>query len=182
MSPSCPVRVIGHRFPRAGATPAASSASWSMVDVAYELVRGIADGQRADAIAHGRQVIDFEHVDPYLLRAQPAGVLPARPLADRRRQPDLPQRPVLDRARLPGLALPVPQRVLLLRPQHVRRLDGHGAGRLHALPDRAAADVPRARLRRHDHRLLQRQPRLRPWRKSSSTPTRRCRACTAPSR
>jgi membrane-associated phospholipid phosphatase len=30
------------------------------VDVAYELVRGIADSQRADAIAHGSQVIDFE--------------------------------------------------------------------------------------------------------------------------
>jgi membrane-associated phospholipid phosphatase len=31
-----------------------------LVDVAYELVRGIADGQRAEAIAHGQQVIDFE--------------------------------------------------------------------------------------------------------------------------
>jgi membrane-associated phospholipid phosphatase len=30
------------------------------VDVAYELVRGIADSQRADAIGHGAQVIDFE--------------------------------------------------------------------------------------------------------------------------
>jgi membrane-associated phospholipid phosphatase len=31
-----------------------------MVDVAYELVRGIADGQRSVAIAHGQQVIDME--------------------------------------------------------------------------------------------------------------------------
>ncbi len=31
-----------------------------LVDVAYELVRGVADGQRAVAIAHGQQVIDFE--------------------------------------------------------------------------------------------------------------------------
>jgi membrane-associated phospholipid phosphatase len=30
------------------------------VDIAYELVRGIADSQRADAFAHGAQVIDFE--------------------------------------------------------------------------------------------------------------------------
>jgi membrane-associated phospholipid phosphatase len=30
------------------------------VDIAYELVRGIADSQRADAITHGQQVIDFE--------------------------------------------------------------------------------------------------------------------------
>jgi PAP2 superfamily len=31
-----------------------------LVDFAYELVRGVADGQRAVAIAHGQQVIDFE--------------------------------------------------------------------------------------------------------------------------
>ena len=30
------------------------------VDIAYELVRGIADSQRADAIVHGQQVIDLE--------------------------------------------------------------------------------------------------------------------------
>jgi membrane-associated phospholipid phosphatase len=30
------------------------------VDIAYELVRGIADSERANAIAHGTQVIDFE--------------------------------------------------------------------------------------------------------------------------
>jgi membrane-associated phospholipid phosphatase len=30
------------------------------VDLAYELVRGIADSQRSDAIAHGAQIIDFE--------------------------------------------------------------------------------------------------------------------------
>ena len=30
------------------------------VDIGYELVRGIADGQRSEAIAHGQQVIDLE--------------------------------------------------------------------------------------------------------------------------
>jgi membrane-associated phospholipid phosphatase len=30
------------------------------VDIAYELVRGIADSQRADAITHGSQIISFE--------------------------------------------------------------------------------------------------------------------------
>jgi membrane-associated phospholipid phosphatase len=30
------------------------------VDAGYELVRGIADGQRSEAIAHGQQVIEFE--------------------------------------------------------------------------------------------------------------------------
>ena len=32
----------------------------ALVDLAYELVRGIADGQRSVAIAHGQQVIQFE--------------------------------------------------------------------------------------------------------------------------
>ncbi len=32
----------------------------ALIDVAYEMVRGIADGQRSVAIAHGQQVIDFE--------------------------------------------------------------------------------------------------------------------------
>lgn len=31
-----------------------------LVDIAYELVRGLADGQRSVAFAHGREVIDFE--------------------------------------------------------------------------------------------------------------------------
>lgn len=30
------------------------------VDIAYETVRGVADGQRAVAFAHGRQIIDFQ--------------------------------------------------------------------------------------------------------------------------
>ena len=40
------------------------------VDIAYELVRGIADSQRADAIAHGQQVIDFEQSTAHPLRAR----------------------------------------------------------------------------------------------------------------
>ncbi len=32
----------------------------ALIDVAYEMVRGIADGQRSVAIAHGQQVIDVE--------------------------------------------------------------------------------------------------------------------------
>lgn len=54
-----------------------------MVDVAYELVRGIADGQRAEAIAHGRQVIDFERSTHSLFEASvQAFFLPARWLID----------------------------------------------------------------------------------------------------
>ena len=41
---------------------------------------------------------------------------------------------------------------------------------------------PELRLRRHDQRLLRASATTRRWRRSSSTPTRRCRACTAPSR
>lgn len=54
-----------------------------MVDVAYELVRGIADGQRAEAIAHGRQVIDFERSTHSLFEPSvQAFFLPARWLID----------------------------------------------------------------------------------------------------
>ena len=112
------------------------------VDVIYELGRGIADGSKPTAIRHGAQVISFERSTPLALRAGPAEVLPARPLDDRSRQLPLPERPVLDRHRLPRLALPLPQRVLLLRPQHVRGRDVPGADRLRRLPDRAAAPVP----------------------------------------
>ena len=48
-----------------------------VVDVAYELVRGIADGQRPTAIAHGQQVIDFERSTHTFFEPQPAGLLPA---------------------------------------------------------------------------------------------------------
>ena len=49
-----------HACPRVGATPGARSAILVGVDIIYELGRGIADSDRADAIAHGQQVIDFE--------------------------------------------------------------------------------------------------------------------------
>ena len=74
------------------------------------------------------------------------------------------------------------QRPLQLRPQHVPGRDGPGADRLRAVPDRAAADVPGRRLHRHDRRLHQHEPGLVVHRASWSTRTRRCRACTSPSR
>jgi membrane-associated phospholipid phosphatase len=51
---------IGRRLPQGWGDAGRQLGILVMVDVAYELVRGIADGQRADAIAHGRQVIDLE--------------------------------------------------------------------------------------------------------------------------
>lgn len=54
-----------------------------LVDVAYELVRGIADGQRAVAIAHGQQVIDFERSTHTLFEPSVQSLfLPARGLID----------------------------------------------------------------------------------------------------
>lgn len=54
-----------------------------LVDVAYELVRGIADGQRSEAIAHGQHVIEFERSAHTLFEPSlQAFFLPARWLID----------------------------------------------------------------------------------------------------
>jgi membrane-associated phospholipid phosphatase len=54
-----------------------------LVDVAYETVRGIADGQKAVAIAHGQQVIDFEQSTHTLFEPSfQAFFLPAHWLVD----------------------------------------------------------------------------------------------------
>jgi membrane-associated phospholipid phosphatase len=53
------------------------------LDIGYELVRGIADGQRAEAITHGQQVIDFERTTHTLFEPSvQAFFLPARWLID----------------------------------------------------------------------------------------------------
>jgi membrane-associated phospholipid phosphatase len=54
------LRAVGSRLPQGWGDAGRQLGILVLVDVAYELVRGIADGQRATAIAHGRQVIDFE--------------------------------------------------------------------------------------------------------------------------
>jgi membrane-associated phospholipid phosphatase len=51
---------IGSRLPQGWGDAGRQLGILVMVDVAYELVRGIADGQRSIAIAHGQQVIDLE--------------------------------------------------------------------------------------------------------------------------
>jgi membrane-associated phospholipid phosphatase len=51
---------IGNKLPQGWGDAGRQLGILVLVDVAYELVRGIADGQRSEAIAHGQQVIDFE--------------------------------------------------------------------------------------------------------------------------
>jgi hypothetical protein len=51
---------IGAKLPQGWGDAGRQIGILVLVDVAYEMVRGIADGQRADAIAHGQQVIEFE--------------------------------------------------------------------------------------------------------------------------
>jgi membrane-associated phospholipid phosphatase len=51
---------IGRRLPQGWSDAGRQLGILVMVDVAYELVRGIADGQRSEAIAHGREVIAME--------------------------------------------------------------------------------------------------------------------------
>jgi membrane-associated phospholipid phosphatase len=51
---------IGAKLPQGWGDAGRQLAILVLVDIAYELVRGIADGQRAEAIAHGQRVIDLE--------------------------------------------------------------------------------------------------------------------------
>ena len=51
---------IGSKLPQGWGDAGRQLGILVLVDLAYELVRGIADGQRSEAIAHGQQVIDFE--------------------------------------------------------------------------------------------------------------------------
>jgi membrane-associated phospholipid phosphatase len=51
---------LGERLPQGWGDAGRQLGILVLVDVAYELVRGIADGQKSQAIAHGEQVISFE--------------------------------------------------------------------------------------------------------------------------
>ena len=54
------LKAVGDRLPQGWGDAGRQIGILVLVDLAYELVRGIADSQRSDAIAHGQQVIDFE--------------------------------------------------------------------------------------------------------------------------
>jgi membrane-associated phospholipid phosphatase len=77
------IQAIGSRLPQGWGDAGRQLGILVMVDVAYELVRGIADGQRSEAIAHGQQVIDMERSTHTLFEpALQAFFLPAHWLID----------------------------------------------------------------------------------------------------
>ena len=132
------------------------------VDIAYELVRGIADSQRSDAIAHGAQVIDFERsTHTFFEPSLQAFFLPAHWVIDLANQLYLNAQFSIALGFLVWLYLFRNESYYFVRNMFVVSMGLALVGYV-ALPDRAAADVPPARLRRHDRRLLQRQPRLGP--------------------
>jgi membrane-associated phospholipid phosphatase len=74
---------IGSKLPQGWGDAGRQLGILVLVDVAYEMVRGIADGQRSEAIAHGQQVINLERslhllFEPHLQ----AAFLPAQWLID----------------------------------------------------------------------------------------------------
>ena len=85
------------------------------------------------------KIIDLERVAPRVRRAEHPGVGLERALADGHRRLDLPERALLRHARGARVHLPAPQRLVLLRAQHVHDRDGDRARRLRAVPDGAAA-------------------------------------------
>jgi membrane-associated phospholipid phosphatase len=77
------VAAIGSRLPQGWGDAGRQLGILVLVDVAYELVRGIADGQRAEAMTHGQQVIDFERAThTFFEPALQAFFLPAQWLID----------------------------------------------------------------------------------------------------
>jgi membrane-associated phospholipid phosphatase len=74
---------VGERLPKGWGDAGKQLGILALVDVAYELVRGIADGQRAVAIAHGQELIDVERsTHTFFEPSFQALVLPARWLVD----------------------------------------------------------------------------------------------------
>ena len=74
---------IGAKLPQGWGDAGRQLGILVLVDTAYELVRGIADGQRAEAIANGQQVIDLERSTHTLFEPSvQALLLPAHWLID----------------------------------------------------------------------------------------------------
>jgi membrane-associated phospholipid phosphatase len=74
---------VGEKLPKGWGDAGKQLGILALVDLAYELVRGIADGQRAVAIAHGQQLIDIERsTHTFFEPSFQALILPARWLVD----------------------------------------------------------------------------------------------------
>jgi membrane-associated phospholipid phosphatase len=77
------VSQIGAKLPKGWGDAGRQLGILVLVDLAYETVRGIADGERAVAFAHGQQVIDFERsTHTFFEPALQAFFLPAQWLID----------------------------------------------------------------------------------------------------
>ena len=74
---------IGSRLPQGWGDLGRQIGILVAVDIAYETVRGLADGQRAEAFAHGQQIIDVERSTHTLFEpSMQAFFLPAHWLVD----------------------------------------------------------------------------------------------------
>ncbi len=179
---SCPRRASAPSCPKAGATPAASSGSWSWSTSPTSSSAASPTGQRSEAIAHGQQVIDFERsTHTFFEPSLQAFFLPAHWVIDLANQLYLNAQFSIALGFLVWLYLFRNESYYFVRNMFVVSM-GLALIGYTLFPTAPPRMFPQRRLRRHDHRLLQRQPRLVAGRRSSSTPTRRCRACTAPSR
>ena len=123
--------------------------------MAYRLVRGWIDDPQGAAVAfeNGRDIIGIERSLGIFLEPSLQDTVGATSLVGDLGLLGLPERPGDGDARRARLPVPAPQRQLLLRAQHVHRLVGDRAGRLRAVPDGAAALLPRVGLRRQRRRL-----------------------------
>ena len=144
--------------------------------------RGIADSKRPDAIAHGQQVIDFEQATHSLFEpGLQEFFLPASWVIDIANQLYLNAQFSIALGFLVWLYLFRNESYYFVRNMFVVSM-GLAADRLHrsSRPRRRGCSPRTASSTRSTTSPA--STTTRPWPRSSSTPTRRCRACTAPSR
>ncbi len=176
-----PISRIGESCPMDGRMSSASSASSCSPTSATRPCAGSPRGSRAPpssrAAGHRPRALD-----PHLLRAQPAGLLPAGAwVIDFANQVYMNSQFAITIAFLVWLYLFRNDAFYFVRNMFMVG-DGLRPGRLHAVPDRAAAALSRSTGSSTRSPTSRASTTTRRWSRSSSTPTRRCRACTAPSR
>ena len=130
---------IGNWLPQGYGDAARQLSLFVVAELCYEAVRGVADGQRAIALANGQHVISFEKSIHAFFEPEPAEGVHRSPLDHRLRQLHVHEQPLRGDDRVPRLALPLQEPELLLRAQHVHGRDGTGGRRLRAAADRPPA-------------------------------------------